>query len=500
MANDDDRNRALVALVLLVLCGCEGGASDARDPSALDDAGHTDAAAAGGPPTWHADIAPIVVSKCAGCHQDGSIAPFSLRSYEDAKPYALLMADAVMSGKMPPFLAQETDECQPRFPFYQDLRLSEDEKALIDRWARSGVLEGEAVGKAPTPPRVTALEREDALVTIPQPVEVDGDRDLHTCMLVDPQLIKDEYVVGRTIKPGNAKIVHHVVAYVLNPEVNSEGTPQTKAEIEAAVMERQGVGIGGRYDCFGGPGLEGMPFDMLTAWAPGATPNVAPPNSGQLISKDSLMLLDLHYHPLGTGAEVDDSTSLALMFADDKPALISFVALIGNFGELVETDFGDGDLVEQSGEDANEFLIPAGAEDHVEEMTWTWKLPPGQVMRIYAAGTHMHYVGRDMRIGLERAEATDGEPDEECLVQTPAWDFNWQRGYGYDTDYEHFPSMRDGDTLRMHCVYDNTRDNPALRSALDQQGRPEPVDVRLGEDTLDEMCLAGIGVIAPNVF
>ena len=39
-------------------------------------------------PAWHQDVAPIVVPKCTGCHQTGSIAPFSLLTYADAKPFA----------------------------------------------------------------------------------------------------------------------------------------------------------------------------------------------------------------------------------------------------------------------------------------------------------------------------------------------------------------------------------------------------------------------------
>ena len=38
-----------------------------------------------------------------------------------------------------------------------------------------------------------------------------------------------------------------------------------------------------------------------------------------------------------------------------------------------------------------------------------------------------------------------------------------------------------------------------LAKALDEQGKADPIDVKLGEDTLDEMCLASIGIVYPNV-
>jgi hypothetical protein len=106
----------------------------------------------------------------------------------------------------------------------------------------------------------------------------------------------------------------------------------------------------------------------------------------------------------------------------------------------------------------------------------------------------MHYVGVDMKITLEHAGGTD----TECLIQTPHWDFNWQRGYAYDAAYEDLPAMRDGDTLHFRCVYDNTLGNLNVLGALQARRLANPVEVRLGEDTLDEMCLGAIGIISPN--
>jgi hypothetical protein len=105
----------------------------------------------------------------------------------------------------------------------------------------------------------------------------------------------------------------------------------------------------------------------------------------------------------------------------------------------------------------------------------------------------MHYVGRGMRITLEHESG-----DSECLIETPAWDFNWQRGYAYDATYDQLPTMLGGDTLRMRCDYDNSMDNRFVVQALDDQGLSEPVDVPLGEDTLNEMCLGAFGITYPN--
>jgi hypothetical protein len=282
--------------------------------------------------------------------------------------------------------------------------------------------------------------------------------------------------------------------HVIAPGQTAEGEPRSKLQLEAAIRERQGVGIGGRFDCFGGASLPGLSIEMLDGWAPGSVPAISPLGSGQRLVKDSLILIDLHYHPTGE-SETDSETQLALMLADERPELISQTVLLGNVEGHQDTPYGVGELLQQPDEDQPEFTIPAGVSDHVEEMTWTWKL--AAPVKVYASATHMHYVGRDMRVTLEHAQAA-AEDRDECLIETPRWDFNWQRGYGYAAEYAALPSMADGDVLHMRCVYDNTLQNRFVAKALRDRGFDAPVDVKLGEDTLDEMCVAGLAVLYPN--
>src|SRR5688572_798247 len=112
----------------------DDGADD--DPSGtVGGDGHTDLG-------WHEDIAPIVVGHCGGCHNEGGPAPFSVMSYESASGWALPMAYAVQSRTMPPFFAENTDECEVRFPWLEDPRLSEEQIGMIVDWADGGAPEG----------------------------------------------------------------------------------------------------------------------------------------------------------------------------------------------------------------------------------------------------------------------------------------------------------------------------------------------------------------------
>jgi len=480
------RGSALVrahAFLLLLACAC----------SAYDDDATLSNYASVGGVTWESDIALLVADKCVGCHQRGGIAPFSMQDYASARAWAPAMADAVEQGRMPPFLADETEHCQPRLPWAQDLRLTRSQKRTLRAWAQAGAPEGErAEGVTRAQPELVRLPREDVVMRLPEPIEVRGDRDIHTCVLVDPGLDRDSYVTGRLVTAGNARVLHHVVSYVVMPGKNADGSDRDKRQLEAAIRDEHGVGIGGRWDCFGGGNLPNLTLEMLDGWAPGGLPNLAPPNSGQPLDRDALILLDVHYHPTGQ-TELDVDTRLSLMLADERPALISRVLLFGNARGHDVYESGTNDLLQQPGEDKPEFLIPAEAKDHVEEMTWTWNVA-NNAFRVYAAATHMHYVGRDMRVTLERAKSLD----DECLIQTPQWNFNWQRGYAYAADFEDLPQMGGHDVVRLRCVYDNTMQNRFVAAALADRGLDAPVDVALGEDSLDEMCVAGLGIIYPN--
>jgi mono/diheme cytochrome c family protein len=466
-------------LVIGFLCAC----SDSETPAAAPGAGGTRP----GPnaPTWHQHIAPIVNERCASCHQPGGIAPFSLQTYAQAAPFSGYLADQVENGSMPPFLAATTDECEPRFGFKDDLRLSREQIDLFRAWHEAQAPEGDASRAAAVPePVALTLDDADVTITIPSPVTVEGAGDRFVCFSLAPdlsplaasgpaaQLLGDRVLLDAAqVSPGNAAIVHHVLVY-------------TDAEGESAAL----AGEKGYYDCFGGPGLSSP--GLLVAWAPGSTPIRAPERVAMVMPSTGRLVMQVHYHPTGA-AETDSSTSLQLRrFKAGIPEYVANLELIGNSRSREAGGMG----LQPGPADAAapEFKIPAGAAAHTESMLF--QVPAGAPeYRLWAVGSHMHYVGTDMRIAIERSQA-GAEPDSECLLQTPDWDFNWQRGYLYDIPIEDAPSMKAGDVLNLRCTYDNSMQNRFVSEALLEQGLSAPRDVFLGEETLDEMCLGIFGV------
>ncbi len=427
-----------------------------------------------GAPTWHQDIAPLVAENCAACHTTGSLI-FPLDDYEVASALADEMVDAVHDGRMPPFRAEETEECTPRLPWKDDLRLTEAERALLADWASTGAHEGDPDAATELPPP-TELSLDDATLTLTpeQSFTASGTRDQFQCFVIDPGFT-DAYtfINALQINPGNPGVVHHVLVF-------SDNTGST-ADL---------AGDEGMYDCFGGIGIESG--SLLAAWAPGSAPSETPPGSAMYMEAGGLLVMQIHYHPTGDDHE-PDTTTIDLRLQDEFPEHIAFMSLVGNVGR--EHEPGQGLLPGPNDRDGEaEFRIPAGVADHTETINVTFD-DVGADLHIYAAGTHMHYVGTDMLVELRRDEEEGDQPLEECLVQTPRWDFNWQRWYEYDAPIEDLPVFNDGDTLWMQCRYDNSLDNPFVADALVEQGLEEPVDVYLGEETLDEMCLAVVGLL-----
>ena len=419
------------------------------------------------PPTWYQDVAPLVVGKCGGCHAEDGVAPVVLDNYEAARPLATLAADSVDAGNMPPFAAAETAECEMQHGFKDDLRLSDEEKAMLRAWAEAGAPEGDPNDAAPLPePPSVELTTVDTELQIQSSVTIEGANDQFLCFSVDPELAEDTYLQAMQIVPGNEKIVHHVLIYV-----DTDGS-----SAEAA-------GEDGYYPCSGG-GAQG---DLIGAWAPGALPIRTPADVGFEVPAGSRLVMNIHYHPNGP-VEVDDSTRIELDWMDSVPPFVAQLQLIGN---------GQGLLPGPNDDGGPEFRIPAGVSDHTEAMLVDL---PSDIpeLRLWSIGSHMHYVGVDMIIGVAR-EASPG-PDEECLLHTPTYSFSWQRSYEYDRDIDDLPRIAGGDSLYMRCTYDNTMNNPGVVEALGQLDLDEPIDVHLGEETLDEMCLGIYGLIIPNLF
>ena len=525
----------------------DAGATDDGEAS-IDGSQGADVTAPTGP-TFYGDVQPILHEHCQLCHVVGGLGPFPLVTYQNVKPLAPLVAAAVSSRAMPPWSQRDTEECQTQHAFKDDISLAEEDIATIVAWAEGGRPEGDPSlalpAKEPLPSELPGMT-----MAIATPAyTVSGGKDVFRCFVLDPGFTEDAWINGVHFAPSNTAVAHHALLFL-----DSEGASVALADET------------GGFDCFGGaPGDQ-----LIAAWAPGGLPMQLPGGAAVPAPAGARLVLQMHYHPTGLGDAVD-STTVELRTLDAEPPLYAFTALVGNF----EHPLPGGDGLQPGPEDAGEpaFLIPAGAPAHVESMAFT--LPPvingskAPTFGIYAVATHMHYVGSDMLIEVERssgaapcsadelsplldclgescpdvglgdlqscavsscagtvggltagctdclvgnldigsiegisaacqqASAPTGppQPTNECLLQTPKWEFHWQRFYAYDEPLEKLPTVGPGDRLKLRCTYDNTLANEDVAEALKVQGLDAPIDVHLGDTTLDEMCLAALQLL-----
>lgn len=471
-----NRMHALCFLSALMTAGALSACGNGGDDPAATTGGNTTSTgtAAYTGPTYHKDIAPLLQKHCMSCHRTGEIAPFALSSYAEASPAAGLLATTLRAGTMPPWGARDSDECAPKNPWADDLRLSEAEIATFEEWSKAGAPEGNPADapSAYVPPD-SGLPGTNMELTPAQGFVTSGDSDQFQCFVLDPKLTQQRFLNGVHFIPGNRKVVHHILLF---------------SAPKAATLQK--APVGGNYTCFGGSGV--VDSNLIGAWAPGGVPNELPSNIGTPLEADSLMIMQIHYHPGGTTAD-PDATKVQLRLIDTPPEYYLTTALIGND----QTQKPDGDGLQPGPNDTGavpQFFIPANASQHTESIVFT--LPdmlngkPTPEIWIYRVAAHMHLVGVDEKISLSHAAG-----GEECLLHEPKWDFSWQRGYAYDAEVANLPRFAPGDKLNIRCIYENTKNNPDLASALIEQNLPNPVDVTLGESTLEEMCLTALGVL-----
>ena len=258
-------------------------------------------------PTWHGEVAPLVAQRCAGCHQIGGIGGFSLTTYEAAAGLAPALADAVSSGRMPPWPAAESAECTPRHGWQRDLRLTPAEIGMFEAWSAAGAPEGVA---APPPPIPNTAALPDASATLrpTTPFTVEGAQDQYMCFSLDPELAETVWVTGVQVVPDDAEVVHHALIYA-----DPTGASAVYGEEP--------------WPCFGGAGVAGA--QLIQPWTPGQLPYETPDGVGFPVDPGARFIVSMHYHPV-PGEARPDATGLDVRWSTTETPVRGFTTLIGN--------------------------------------------------------------------------------------------------------------------------------------------------------------------------
>lgn len=451
----DSRRAPWALLAACVMAACGGG--DGAAPRA----------------TWYQDVAPLLSQRCNSCHAEGGIGPFPLTDYATAKANASRMMHQIEIGAMPPFDAREEADCTPRFSWVDDPRLSAEQKELLQAWIDDGFALGTEAAIPPPPSQeLTGVSR----TLIPDLGHAtSGARDQFICYVLDPAVTSNvAWVNGLQVRPGLKEVVHHAVITELI----------AGAEQDALVAQH---GIGKPFDC----GTASVPAGYLVhIWTPGNQPMQTRPEIAVPIVRGAKLIMQIHYHPGGT-THAADRTAIDLRFSQEWPRKMYMATVFGNAAGAPVLQPGPGDRT------GPEFRIPANSAEHIERMRAT--VPAIGDVRIFSVNPHMHLVGTHISASLERPTARGADPQKECLANG-GWNFDWQRTYTYDAALDNLPSLAAGDVIEVTCRWNNTLANPFVQRMLKDANLPmQAIDVNLGEQTVDEMCLEifGLSINAP---
>ena len=395
--------------------------------------------------TYHKQIRGLLETNCLSCHVNGGIGPFALDDWGTVKQVASTVVAAVKSRIMPPWPADTS--CHS----IRDSRaLTDEQLELFAKWQAENFPEGDPKDYVPPPTAAAELDigpatRElDAGMKYTPPNNADDYR----CFLTDHVFETDTYLKAVDIVPDQRAEVHHVQVHRL--------TAAQRAQLQATDAASPGSG----YPCNSGLVLSQNMF----SWRPGGTRVTFDPGDAAYIEAGSSIMLQVHYNtqflPAGQSPTPDQTKVLFWTLAA---------------GELPDR------VIYRTGVTAGVTVLP-GEQHSVSEANVsmlqlasvgpTRGFVPGEIIGMTP---HAHQIASEMTSGITKGGA------EQCLIDVPKWDFNWQLDYLFSEGVPYSAT----DTIRATCVYDNSAGHQPLVDGVQQQPRL----VTFGEGSLDEMCL-----------
>jgi hypothetical protein len=348
--------------------------------------------------TFTKDVAPIFQKNCETCHHQGTSAPMSLVTYNEARPWARSIKERVVRRDMPPWHLDKTVGIRK---YKNDRSLSDDEIATIARWVDNGAPQGNPADMPPAqkfpPDSEWFIGKPDLLVTTDQDFQMyPAGPDWWIDQFGEVKMPEDRWIKAMEIKPSNPKIVHHAVIYAIEPDA-PEGTPESGIQLHEYAVGKYG--------------------DIFSE------------NTGRLLKAGTRLRFDMHY--FAVGSEQHNKTTIAFKFYPKGvvPKYQVRSIPIRNVPND-ELDIPPNTVVRTDGY----FRLPRNA-------------------RIDTFQPHMHMRGRGMTL-----EAINLNNTTTILSSVDHFNFNWHINYIYSDDVT--PLLPAGTVLHMIGIHDNTSANP----------------------------------------
>ena len=457
-------------------------------------------------PTYNAEVGSILLDNCASCHRPNQIAPMSLLSYKDARPWARAIKAKVEAREMPPWFAD------PRFgEFANDTSLSEDQIATLVAWVDGGAPEGD--GQPPEPPQFSSAGWShpdgldpDFVLDFPVELQIDADGELPNFNLFTPLPFDDVMWVSATqVRPDNLTATHHIVTLLFDvPEGMKVGSgtawpggPKTDytlvrdpdADHEAITAARKERAESAEKDEEEEESVEeaaerAQARAGFGAYIPGVGAAVVPDGQSRRIRGDLFkhIVWNLHYQP--TGKPETARPQIGAWLADSQSTTVARTLNLREYTSKNETLVAPAPIPEserqaparfrQAGQGLNPLLAPIPANDGNWTVTGIGAFQNDAV--IQSLFIHAHVRGKDFTYVL-----TYPDGREKILLRVPKYSFDWQ----YTYDLSEPVQVPAGSTVKVISRYDNSRANRL---------NPSPhKETYWSEQSWDDMFLATVG-------
>lgn len=390
-------------------------------------------AKSGDPVTYTKDVLPIFQQKCQECHQPGSIAPMSLLSYADAKKYARRIKEKVGGRLMPPWHIDKTVGVQQ---FKNDRGLTDAQIETIVTWVDAGTPEGKA-SDAPPPVKFADPNRwqlaeklgaqPDLIIKSTPYTLAARTQDKWFRPTVETGLTEARWVRAievKPVRPNDRKIIHHVLAYLVQDEPQVTGLASTAHEHQTNA-------------------------GLFMEWAVGKTGQVFAEDAGKLMLPGSRIRWEVHMHAIGEEYK-DSQVELAVYFYP-KGFVPKHRTVLTMFNMARGSDLD----------------IPPN-EKTITQNFYVLQAPA----RLENFQPHMHMRGKAMSL-----EAIYPDGKKEVLSAVNNFQWNWHINYIYADGAA--PLLPKGTMLSFTAWHDNTVEN---------KNNPDPDQwVGWGDRTVDEM-------------
>lgn len=317
------------------------------------------------PVSYAQHVAPILQKNCVSCHSPGHIGSWAMTGHRKVKSMSSMIEEVLLTHRMPPW---DADPAVGKFSNSTALPVADAQTLL--RWVQQGAPRGEGddpLAQAPAAPATDwPLGPPDIILRLPTPQQIPATGVIdYRHVKISANNPEAGWVGATWVRPGNNKVVHHVIARVVDERNRKEKGPSGATE-------------------------------MFVAWAPGATQGSFPANSGKPLPANARFDIELHYTT--NGSPQTDQTEIGLYLLKEKPAL--------RYESIPITD--------------DTFEIAPGDRDARAQASFAFR----RGATLHGLTPHMHFRGRSMKF-----EVLTPEGRRETVCSVPRYDFNWQLTY-----------------------------------------------------------------------